>query len=148
MTDCIYYFFSERNTILLAHTKALKEINAELERELDQLKIKYNEMDNENAELWSERLLQYPTSPPPPSAYSFDVKRYLDHMAKDREAKTGQESYVRTTKRILSEDEKLELRVKKILLAKDALERKPRNERYADAGYFGFEDMDIAKLLM
>ncbi|KAJ3966651.1 hypothetical protein EV361DRAFT_934173 [Lentinula raphanica] len=148
-------FIEEKNTILIAQAHALKEMNTELDHELDQLKIAYNNLDDECEDLWRERLLkthfnidhhrrQAPSQPPlplMPSSLGFDLKGYADSI--DIHPEHG---FVSMKTKVLSEDEKKELFVKRVLNAKAGFEHKEKP--YDNVGYFGLGEIAIAQALL
>ncbi|KAE9398393.1 hypothetical protein BT96DRAFT_994869 [Gymnopus androsaceus JB14] len=115
----------ERNKSLLAQALALKELNENLEKEVNRLKVNYNKLDDECADLWWEQLsekrepLVHHRKPSPTSVpvnFGFNMQAYLDSIEPLKE-------------KILSEEEKLELRVKRVLLAKDVVDGKGCGQR-------------------
>ncbi|KAE9388372.1 hypothetical protein BT96DRAFT_947654 [Gymnopus androsaceus JB14] len=122
----------ERNKSLLAQALALKELNENLEKEVNCLKVNYNKLDDECADLWREQLLEkreplvHHRNPSPTSVpvnFGFEMQAYLDSIdcVIERESCGG---FISVKEKILSEEEKLELRVKRVLLAKDVMDGK------------------------
>ncbi|KAE9388070.1 hypothetical protein BT96DRAFT_1004527 [Gymnopus androsaceus JB14] len=149
----------ERNRSLLAQAIALKELNEALEKEVDRLKVNYNQLDDECADLWWERLMKTQenfvhhrkSSPDSTSAnFGFNAKAYLDSInhAVERQPLTG--SFIAVKEKIHSKEEKFELRVKRVLLAKDVLDGKGygRQERDPSIGYFNIDDINTAQTLI
>lgn len=142
----------------MAQALALKGLNEALEKEVDHLKINYNKLDDECADLWHERLsqkqepLSHHRKPVPAFTsvnFGWDMQGYLnsiDHVV-EREPYGG---FISAKKKIMTEEEKLEQRVKRVLLAKDVLDGKGygRRDRDPSIGYFGMDDIIMARSLI
>lgn len=142
----------------MAQAIALKASNEALEKELDCIKINYNKLDDECADLWRERLLQEkePLShhrklPPAPTRVNFgwDIRAYLGCIERVVEKESHGE-FVSVKEKIISEEEKFERRVKLVLLARDVLDGKGYGRRNKDPsiGYFGIDDVVMAQSLV
>ncbi|KAJ3963666.1 hypothetical protein EV361DRAFT_943395 [Lentinula raphanica] len=144
---------SEKNECLLAQALALKAINTELERELDKVKSQFNKLDDEYADLFNAYIskstaqasIEYePTVPPsvPSVGFGFDLKAYADSIQKlcDNAAHgRPRREHISRRLEILTEEEKFELRVQRVLLVRDAM--KNRISRNPEIGYFDIGDI-------
>lgn len=125
-------FAHKRSKNFLAQALALKSLNEALEKEVDRLKVNYNKLDDECADLWRERLLQKreplshhrkPLPPSTPVNFGWDMRGYLDSIdhVVEREPYGG---FISIKEKIMPKEEKLEQRVKRVLLAKDVVMEK------------------------
>lgn len=124
------------------------------------MKADYNKLDDECALLWQERLLKTQESivhhrrcspgDAVPATFGFNAKAYLDSIDHAVEIQPSTEGFISRKEKQLTKDEKLELHVKRVLLAKDVLDGKGYGRRDKDPsiGYFGIDDLDIARSLI
>ncbi|KAJ3730689.1 hypothetical protein C8R42DRAFT_637368 [Lentinula raphanica] len=151
---------SEKNEFLLAQALALKAINTELEHELDKVKSRFNKLDDEYGDLFNAYISKStaqasiehePTVPPsmPSVGFGFDLKAYADSIQKlcDNAAHgRPRREHVSRRLEILTEEEKFELRVRRVLLVRDAL--KNRISRNPEIGYFDIGDINTDEELI
>lgn len=124
------------------------------------MKVDYNQLDDEYAYLWQEHVLKkqdkldrhqvLSNDDSTPANFGFNAKAYLDSMDRAVESQPLTYGFISKKEKVLSKEQKFELRVKRVLLAKDVLDKKGygRRERDPSIGYFDIDDINMAQTLI